>query len=152
MVTDNLLISTDREPFEWVEIDQPLCSLTYGSTPCQAELGVSGPEKCHNTRATCQDATNFDGSEILTLRFCRNQQQLPDDAYYMPYLENASVSAAKINPGGAKRNSTALGMRGEISIKFADHPHTDEIVDPYLTERLSGGAQADGVGYDPLRS
>lgn len=35
------------------------CSLTYGTSPCTASVGVTGPAKCFNTRATCQDPVNY---------------------------------------------------------------------------------------------
>jgi hypothetical protein len=60
------------------------------------------------------------------------------------------VKPAEINPGGAKRTSTALGKRATITVKMNDAPWNDKVVDPYQAERVSGAAQFDGVGYDPV--
>ena len=131
----NLLISTNRQPFEWVEYDQPLCAEVYGLGGCTAVIGVTGAQKCFNTRATCQDPTNYDGSDILTLRFCHNQGKIPDDNYYLPYLQKATLSPGKINIGGGNKNQTALGVRSGLSVSLSDHPHNDKFVDPYKSER-----------------
>ncbi len=131
----DILTSQEREVFEWVEIDQNLCSRTYSSSPCVAVKGTTGPDKCFNTRSSCQDPDNFDGSEILTLYFCPNQSRIPDDHQYEPYLISSSVSPATINPGGGNKSAIALGTRGVLSVTLADHPHTDSIVDPYVADR-----------------
>jgi hypothetical protein len=44
----------------FVEIELPVCTLTYGESPCTAALGVTGDKKCFNTRKTCQDIANYD--------------------------------------------------------------------------------------------
>ena len=131
----DILTSQERELFEWVEIDQTLCSLTYGVSACQAVKGTTGPDKCFNTRSSCQDPDNFDGSEILTLYFCTNQSRIPDDHQYEPYLVSAKVSPATINPGGGNKSAIALGTRGVLSVTLADYPHPDTIVDPYVADR-----------------
>ena len=47
----------DREPVELIELILPRCINTYGSGLCTAS--GSGDGKCYNTRATCQDVTNY---------------------------------------------------------------------------------------------
>lgn len=42
-----------KETISLFEIDQPLCSLSYGNGACPAVLGVDSVRKCFNTRATC---------------------------------------------------------------------------------------------------
>lgn len=123
------------EPFEWVEIDQDFCTHSYGVAPCSAGLESGGTE-CFNTRKSCQDPENYDRG-TLTLRFCKSQSFLPDDGYYLPSLVSVNLSAGSINPVGAGGNSSALGTRGGITVEFADHPHTDKYVDPYLADRMS---------------
>tara|TARA_Y100000310_G_scaffold327068_1_gene392859 strand:- start:6008 stop:8605 length:2598 start_codon:yes stop_codon:yes gene_type:complete len=135
----DFLTDVDRQPIEWVEIDQSYCNETYGTGNCTASVGVTGSDKCFNTRKTCQDPTNYDQG-IQTLRFTHNQARLPDDEYNFPYLQSAKISPAKINPGGSNRNSGAMGTRGTLSMAFSDHPHTDRIVDPYISDR----------SYDPF--
>jgi len=124
-----------RRPFEWVEIDQPVCSRVYGVAPCTASLSGGVTEKCFNTRATCQDAANYLQDSVKTLRFCHNQSNVPDDYNYFPLLESASIGAAKLNPGGGNSNMSALGTRGSLSVSFSDAPSSDFIVDPYLSSR-----------------
>ena len=46
-----------REPIQIVQIDQPLCSREFGVSPCTATGAAD--TKCFNTRATCQDLTNY---------------------------------------------------------------------------------------------
>lgn len=121
------------EPFEWVEIDQDFCTHAYGTAPCEASLDSGGTE-CFNTRASCQDPANFERG-TLTLRFCKNQAFLPEDAYYIPSLVKARTDAGSINPIGASSSSSALGVRGGLTVEFQDHPHTDKLVDPYLASR-----------------
>lgn len=126
------------EPFEWVEIDQDLCTLTYSTSPCTASLDT-GATECFNTLTSCQDQANYNRG-TLTLKFCKSQAFLPDDGYYIPSLVSASLSAGSINPVGANKNSSSLGTRGGISVEFQDHPHTDKFVDPYLANRVSRDA------------
>lgn len=125
-----------RIPFEWIEIDMPKCALTYGVSACQADVNVTGDgtssSKCYNTRATCQDPDNYDGSDTLTLYFCKAQSEIPKDQQYEPFLQNVTVSATKLNPAGANKSSTALGSRAVLKVTMTDHPHDDTIVDPYI--------------------
>jgi hypothetical protein len=51
-----------KERVIFLEVDQEFCSRTYGNAPCTAALGVTGTRKCYNTRFTCQDPANYDGS------------------------------------------------------------------------------------------
>lgn len=125
-----------REPVQIVELVQDLCANTYGVAPCTA----AGLNKCFNTRRTCQDPANYNGSDSLTLRFIRPQSQLIAGEYLIPSLVSVRVTPTQINAGGGDTNKGALGARGVATITLTDHPHTDNLVDPYLSER----------GYDPL--
>lgn len=127
-----------RELFTVVEIDQDFCALSYGVNPCMAALGVTGERKCFNTRATCQDPDNYT-LDMLTLRFCKPQQALPDYPV-IPLLRDAKTAPTEINPGGSGRDSGALGKRARVTVTFDDAPHSDIGVDPYVAER----------GYDPM--
>lgn len=122
-----------REPFEWVEIDQDFCSLTYGTAPCAAVLPAGGG-RCYNTRITCQSPANYALGK-LTLRFCKSQAFLPRGDYYIPSLRSVSVQSGKLNPIGISKSSSALGTRGGISCTFTDHAHTDKTVDKYRSTR-----------------
>lgn len=136
-----------REPIEIVEIDQDLCSLTYGVAPCTAVLGVTGEHKCFNTFTTCQDTPNFDlfvGSpderNVLTLRFAKASSSLPRDVTLIPSVISIETQPTEINIGGGDKTLSPLGRRASVTITLRDHPHRDLIVDPYL----------DGRDYDPL--
>ena len=54
-----------REPVEIIEIITPKCSNVYGVSPCTAS--GSGDIKCFNTRATCQDASNYQARPLTHL-------------------------------------------------------------------------------------
>lgn len=45
------------------------------------------------------------------------------------------MSSAVLNVGGGDKDVKALGARGTASITIADHPHSDNWVDPYRDER-----------------
>lgn len=53
-------LKAGRKPCTIVELELDRCNLTYGTAPCTAAIGVTGERKCFNTRATCQDADNYD--------------------------------------------------------------------------------------------
>jgi hypothetical protein len=67
-------------PIVVVEIDVPVCSLTYGTAPCTASIPTTGAIKCFNTTRTCQDKENFTRS-VLTLRFAEPFAEMAFDAY-----------------------------------------------------------------------
>lgn len=54
------------ETVSFFEVDQPFCTKTFGVT-CNGHLASTGARKCFNTRATCQDAVNYDQSSYLSL-------------------------------------------------------------------------------------
>lgn len=106
-----------------VEIDVRRCSLTYGSSPCTAALGVTGQTKCFNTDGTCQDIDNF-APVVQTLRY--SQQPALD---HIPSVAGYDYLPAVINPG------VDMGVRSKISVTFTDHPHHDLDLDPYIEDR-----------------
>lgn len=122
-----------REPITIVEIDQPLCSLTYGVAPCQAALGVTGPRRCFNTLRTCQDESNFTPT-VLTLRFSTPNARIPG-VYLIPSIRAVSTTPQRINPGGASDDLSPLGKRATVTISLSDMPHTDRLTDPYRDTR-----------------
>ena len=127
-----------RIPLVIVEIDQEVCSRTYGTAPCTASVGVTGTTKCFNTRASCQDPTNYAASATpLTLKFADSHADLPADEYIIPSVKGVTTSPTRINPGGRTGRDNPLGRRGECTVTFTDHPHSDNLVDPYLADRSS---------------
>lgn len=129
-----------RKTVTIVEIDQDLCENVYGESPCTAQVGVTGIRKCFNTRNTCQDVENYALGEPLTLRFARPDTDVPHDIYIIPSVDSVRTSPTRINVGGRQGQDKPFGRRAQITITFNDHPHSDNIVDPYLEER----------NYDPL--
>ena len=142
---------TGRSPVVLVEIDQPICVNRFGVVPCTAALSSAVPNKCFNTRKTCKDTANYDAAVIPnTIRFCKNQEEVPREWNAIPCLISSTTNPTKLNPGGASRNSSPLGARATCTIKMRDFPSSDFKVDPYYDERRSGAAQFSGVGYDPM--
>jgi len=75
-----------KQPFQYVEIELDRCSRIYGdaftSPPgsplvgCQAQVGVTGADKCYNSWETCQDETNFNPLSFW-VRFCEQTSDAP---------------------------------------------------------------------------
>jgi len=57
--------------------------------------------------------------------------------YVIPSLNSVSTQPTKVNLSASNINATGLGNRAVMNASFQDHPHTDQIVDPYLATRLS---------------
>jgi hypothetical protein len=123
-----------RQPVTIVEIDQDFCSLVYGTSPCTAELGVTGAKKCFNTIKTCQDRANYDKT-TLTLRFCKPAVNIPASWQAIPSVASVSTSPTKLNIGGISDSSGPLGTRATITIKLTDHPYSDAKTDKYVDDR-----------------
>lgn len=116
----------------YIEIDVKRCSLEYGTLPCEAELGVTGDDKCFNTRnqrADCQDPANF-SETTKTIRFgLRDVGYLPASIICLPLLRSGKVTNAVIKPG------QSIGERASLTAKFFNGKHSDAGFDPYVTER-----------------
>lgn len=123
-----------RIPVQIVEIDQDYCGNAYGVGACTALIGTTGSIKCFNTYKTCQDPENFD-KQSITLRFAKAQTDLPDEEYLIPSLKSVSTSSTKLNIGSRSGTEKPLGKRASVSITITDHPHSDNFVDPYVSER-----------------
>ena len=137
-----------REPLIWVEIDVDQCQLIYGQAPCMAALGTTGTRKCFNTFRTCQDRSNYDlGS--LTYKFYLPQSNIPKEAGVFPCLREVSASEGVVNIAGTDDRLKGLGKRERITFTCQDFSYGDQFTDKYASERRTGVAQSDGVGYDP---
>lgn len=132
-------LTVGREPVQIVEIDQDYCNNNYGINPCTASIGVTGTDRCFNTRKTCQDPNNY-GRGNITLRFVKPVSNITDEQYLIPSLVSVDTTPTVINVGGNAKDKKALGTRATATIVFQDHPHTDRVVDKYRTQR----------SYDPL--
>lgn len=122
-----------KEPLVVIEIKQKLCNYIYGEGYCEAELGVTGEDRCYNTLATCQDEDNYDEGELI-LYFGTDNAKF-DGKYIMPFVKNISISPVVINPAGSSSDLSPLGKRASASIQMVDPPHTDFVVDPYVEDR-----------------
>lgn len=110
-----------------VEVDVPVCTLTYGVAPCAAALGVTGDAKCFNTLATCQDRANFDRG-VLTLRFFRPSGD-PEIFDGFAVLREVSVTPQLLDPGNS------IGQRESVRVSLSDFQSTDAGFDKYLADR-----------------
>lgn len=102
----------------YFEIDVDVCSLTYGESPCTANI-VTGGRKCFNSLGTCQDRGNF-AESVKTFRFAINADYLPlADIPCIPNIQSYSYSPGKISLG------IDLGVRSTLTVVFEDHRHDD---------------------------
>lgn len=125
----------ERIPVTVIEIDQDRCALTFSQGACPA----SG-EPCYNTRATCQALSAYTLGEPLTLRFSMNDRAEGFNEYVIPSVSSVRTDPTRINIGGRRGSQKPLGIRSQAMVNFVDHPHSDQLVDPYLEQR----------SYDPL--
>lgn len=124
-----------------VEIDQPLCQLEYGFTPCQALLGVTGADRCHNTRFTCQDVPAYSPG-VLTLRFALAQESLLQYGPLFPLLAQApDTTPAALNLAAMDKSASGFGQRETVKLVMNDVTHSDLFVDKYRLQR----------SYDPYK-
>lgn len=122
-----------RIPIQVIEIDQDKCSLTYGVGSCTAT--GSGNAKCYNSYATCQVQEAYTLGNPLTLRFIKPHSDINFDDYVIPSLQSVSTNPTRINVGGRTGRDKPLGKRAQVSVSIKDHPHSDNLVDPYLDVR-----------------
>lgn len=140
---------SNREPVQIVEIDIDYCTLTYSVGDCTAVLGTTGVRKCYNTFATCQAKTAFDKGS-LTLRFANTRSNFPKGQTYFPVLESVSAFSSSVNIAGSNPKLGDLGKRAKVTAQLVDFPYHDRYTDKYQAERVSGDAQTDEAGYDPM--
>ena len=135
-----------RQPIALVELDLDRCSLSYGTAPCGAGIGVTGTTYCYNTRATCQSPATY-APEIHTYRYCTARMRMPVDIDAIPSVKSVDLAATKLEIAGG------LGARANVQVTIQDHPHHDRGTDPYWRQRYGSGAAqeaaslaADGAG------
>jgi hypothetical protein len=140
---------SDRQPVQIVEIDIDYCSLTYGVGACDAVLGTTGVRKCYNTYATCQFTSAFN-KVPLTLRFANTRSNFPKGQTYFPALQSVTAFSSSVNISGANPKLGDLGKRAKVTAQLVDFPYHDRYTDKYQSQRISGQAQTDEGGYDPM--
>ena len=118
------------ERITYIELDLDRCSLTYGSSPCTAAIGVTGERKCFNCFATCQDKDNY-ASETVTARYSKASGALPVEIDAIPSIQDVSLRPQKLELG------ESIGIRASMTVTFKDHryPDTGPEGDRYLDDR-----------------
>lgn len=138
-----------RDPITWLEVDDEVCSRTFGVGGCPAALGPDVPRKCYGTFFTCPVKEAFD-PVTRTLRYCEARGGLPVGGPVMfPVLRAVSEISATVNIAGTDPDMSAFGRRATVTAELDEFPHHDRGVDPYAAERVSGAAQLDEPGYRP---
>jgi hypothetical protein len=127
-----------------------LCSRTYGTLPCTAALSALTPNKCYNSRLTCQDPVNYSAG-VQTLRFARPQEGLLQYGYVIPSLIDVQTTPAAINLSSMDTNQQSLGQREVVTIQLGDHLHSDLFVDKYRLERATGAASFTSITFNPYQ-
>jgi hypothetical protein len=117
----------------FIELEVKKCTRVYGSSPCTAAVGVTGDQKCFNSRATCQDLPNIlEANE--SVRLAKPSSIKPDDINSTPYIEN--IESISYTPPVLDLGRS-IGVRASLSVSFKDHrsPDSDATGDPYLGDR-----------------
>jgi hypothetical protein len=146
-------------PVEIVEIIQPLCSRTFGISPCLAT-----GDKCWNTEKTCKFLSALDLSRSLTLRFVNNDvyewqdnninllaengdtltteaddpfliDYLYQPALAIPALASYNTAPTVLNVASGSRDKGPLGYRAVCQVNIKDFPWNDQGTDPYVSTR-----------------
>ena len=112
-------------------------------TGCTAALGVTGDEKCFDTRPSCQDPDNYTLDEPQVIRLVMPSGDTPKELNAIPAVRDIETASARIRPG------KDLGERAQVVVTFDDFAGNDVGVDPYALERRTGAARNDGIGYNP---
>lgn len=139
---------SEREIVQVVEIDVDFCGRTYGSSPCLASMNAANPRKCYNTFGTCQYKQAYQ-KQVLTLKFVEVSFPVKH-GNYIPALISVGGYEQQVNIAGYKPDLGGLGRRASVQVKLADFPYRDVLTDKYWRQRISGAAQIDEPGYDPL--
>lgn len=96
--------SLGREPVMIVEIDADYCTLTYGAAPCTAVVGVTGSQKCFNTRKTCQSTANY-VIGVKTYRFSNRELRVASKPLSIVASGSPTMGVAGGNVGGTATNA-----------------------------------------------
>ncbi|KKN39086.1 hypothetical protein LCGC14_0746820 [marine sediment metagenome] len=132
-----------KRRFHVVEIDLDFCAEVWDVPPCTASLAAGFPHKCFNTRATCEDAANYNPA-TKTYRFCSPIEGIPKLFEAIPSLIEVDTAPTRIDPG------QTMGIRASVKLTFDDHRHHDRGIDKYVAERKTGAAANDGSTYNPF--
>jgi hypothetical protein len=114
---------------EYIEIDLPVCPLTFGVAPCTATGTV-----CYNSLRTCGDRTAYfaeRSGEIDTLRLTIPTLDANTDIIAIPSIDSVSYTPSRIDLG------RSIGARSVLTVTVKDHPAPDTGPggDPYRDTR-----------------
>lgn len=123
-----------KELVTLAEFDVPKCSLDYGTSPCQARLGITGASKCYKTNSTCQSPANYTPI-TLTLRIGSQQGDIEKTYDAIPSIAKIAVTPVQINLGGMDKDRSTFGQREVVTLTVGNHLHSDLKVDDYRLER-----------------
>lgn len=132
-----------------VEIDIDTCTRTWGQGACTASFGGGVVHKCYNSFPTCNVLQAFDKG-VQTLRFCSATYPIKTGGYIPAIDGDVAGSEQEVNIAGYRPLSGALGVRATVKVTIKDFTDRDTLTDKYWPERMSGVAQQNGVGYDPM--
>lgn len=133
------------DPVTLVEIDRDVCSLTFGVAPCPA---TGAP--CYNTWSTCTAREAF-AVTTQTIRFVKPRADIPLEWAAIPSVMSASSVPTELNVGDVDATSGPLGKRAQASVTFMDHPTSDIVLDPYVTQR-AGNPMLRGSFWSKLKA
>lgn len=126
-----------REPLQLVEIIQPLCSRTFGTSPCLAT-----GDKCWNTAATCKFVSALDLTASVTMRFVypNANRYISSATAFQPgealgSLVSVQTAPSVLNVAAGNEDISPLGLRAVAEVVIKDHPYNDVGFDPYLSSR-----------------
>lgn len=134
-----------REPLTVVRIRQPKCSRTFGVAPCNA----TGTE-CWNTDITCRFRAALDMTAEIAMDFVSKDEAhewITTPGAFQPALAEPGLTAApqfaptELNVADGDGDKSSIGLRAVVEIPFADYPHNDVGLDPYIATR----------GYDAMQ-
>lgn len=146
-------------PLEIVEILQPLCSRTFGSSPCLAT-----GDACWNTDKTCKYRQALNLVSELPLRFVRDMVYDWQDnainllteagdtltteagdaflvdvffqpARAIPALVSYQTAPTVLNVASGSKDKSPLGYRAVCNVRIKDFPWNDIGTDPYVSTR-----------------
>lgn len=124
-----------REPLQVVEIRQPLCSRTFGTSPCLAT-----GEKCFNTDFSCKYREALDLTDSLTIQLVSRDAHRPtatgfDPSTALPLLQSVRTAPTVLNVASGDRNISPLGIRAVATVVINDTSYNDVGLDPYVDDR-----------------
>lgn len=156
-----MLVSGTSTTFIGVVTDYVLAfgaQFETGSKPSRYKVTttatVSAPHggavrKCYNTWATCKSKIDYEKS-VKTYKYVTENGGFPIGQNYIPALKEASGRSGTVNIAGSDDRLSAIGERAVVQAKLIDFADSDILTDKYQPERISGAAQTDEPGYNPI--